>query len=162
MPETSTSQLTSSLEFAALPSAVPCARLHARAICMEWGLGDIAETTGLLVSELATNAISASQRAVRELTYQRRPGLPAVALRLSASHAQMLIEVWDDIGTEPSRRATRLLEESGRGLMLVDALAERCGHYVPQHGRGKVVWAEVAIPHASGATRGDRRERYLP
>jgi hypothetical protein len=34
-------------------------------------------------------------------------------------------------------------DESGRGLMLVDALAERWGWDLPASGRGKVVWALV-------------------
>jgi anti-sigma regulatory factor (Ser/Thr protein kinase) len=161
MPETAASQTASSLEFAALASAVPCARLHTRAVMREWGLAPLAETIELIVSELTTNAITASRRAEREPTYQRRPGLPAVALRLSVVRWQVLIEVWDDVEIAPHRQATRLHDESGRGLMLVEALAERWGSYVPQHGRGKVVWAEVAMPRSSGGARGDGRDRYL-
>ena len=52
--------LRSGLELAAFPTAVPCARLHARHITLEWGLRALAEPTELLVSELATNAIRAS------------------------------------------------------------------------------------------------------
>ena len=39
------------LELAALPSAVSCARLHARHLLREWGLDGLAETTELLTSE---------------------------------------------------------------------------------------------------------------
>ena len=53
--------LRSFLELGALPSAVPCARLHARQLLWEWGLhtalGDSAE---LLVAEIVTNAIQVS------------------------------------------------------------------------------------------------------
>ncbi len=41
----------------ALPSAVPCARLHARQVLWEWGLSKDAETAELLLSELVTNAV---------------------------------------------------------------------------------------------------------
>jgi anti-sigma regulatory factor (Ser/Thr protein kinase) len=160
MSETRTSHLVTSLEFAALPSAVPCARLHTRAICIEWGLSDIAETVELIVSELVTNAITASARIKRE-TYQRRAGLPAVALRLSATHDQMLVEVWDDVGIAPHLRATRLYDESGRGLALVDALAQAWGHYIPQVGNGKVVWATLRAGPGGRAARGDGHGRYF-
>jgi anti-sigma regulatory factor (Ser/Thr protein kinase) len=140
---------------------VPCARLHARAIAHEWGLSEIAETVELIVSELVTNAINASARAERELAYQRRAGLPAVALRLSGTDDQVLIEVWDDVGVPPSRRATHQLDESGRGLALVEALASNWGYYVPQHRGGKVVWMAVAIRHGSDGARGDGRGQYL-
>jgi hypothetical protein len=35
--------LISYLELAALPTAVPCFRLHARAVTLEWGLAALAE-----------------------------------------------------------------------------------------------------------------------
>jgi hypothetical protein len=45
------------LELGALPSAVPCARLHTRQLLWEWGLAaDLADTAELLVSEIVTNA----------------------------------------------------------------------------------------------------------
>jgi hypothetical protein len=42
------------LELGALPSAVPCARLHARQVLYEWRLADLADAE-LVVSELVTN-----------------------------------------------------------------------------------------------------------
>ena len=48
--------LTSNLELGALASAVPCARLHARLVLLEWGLAHIADDAELIVSELTTNA----------------------------------------------------------------------------------------------------------
>jgi hypothetical protein len=49
--------LRSYLELGALPTAVPCARLHARQLVWEWGLNGLAANTELLVSELVTNAV---------------------------------------------------------------------------------------------------------
>ena len=40
-----------SLLLGALPSAVPCARLHARQVLWEWGLSKNAETAELLLSD---------------------------------------------------------------------------------------------------------------
>jgi hypothetical protein len=42
----------SHLVLGALPTAVPCARLHARLVLAEWGLKESAETAELIVSEL--------------------------------------------------------------------------------------------------------------
>jgi hypothetical protein len=49
--------LSSSLELAARPGAVPCARLHAKHLAWEWGLSSISDTIELLVSELTTNSV---------------------------------------------------------------------------------------------------------
>ena len=50
--------LRSYLELGALPTAVPCARLHARHVLREWGLNGLAPDSELLVSEPVTNASS--------------------------------------------------------------------------------------------------------
>jgi hypothetical protein len=49
------------IEFGALPGAVPCARLHTRLVLREWGVTASSERVELAVSELVTNAVSASQ-----------------------------------------------------------------------------------------------------
>jgi hypothetical protein len=48
------------LGLGALPSAVGCARLHARNVMYEWNLPSVADTVELVVSELVTNAVRAS------------------------------------------------------------------------------------------------------
>jgi hypothetical protein len=44
-------------------------------------------------------------------------------------------------GSPPTRPG--LDDESGRGLLLVEALAEHWGWDIPPSGRGKIVWALV-------------------
>jgi anti-sigma regulatory factor (Ser/Thr protein kinase) len=78
--------LRSSLELGALPTAVPCARLHTRQLVWEWGLDGLAETAELLVSELATNAVQAMAR---------QEDHTAVRLQLFGDNARVRIEVWD-------------------------------------------------------------------
>jgi hypothetical protein len=49
--------LRSALDLGALPGAVPCARLHARQVVWEWGLGRLAATVcspSLRMSIMAT------------------------------------------------------------------------------------------------------------
>jgi anti-sigma regulatory factor (Ser/Thr protein kinase) len=78
--------LRSYLELGALPTAVPCARLHARQLVWEWGLNGLAANTELLVSELVTNAVKATAG---------NNDQAAICLQLSGDNARVLIEVWD-------------------------------------------------------------------
>jgi anti-sigma regulatory factor (Ser/Thr protein kinase) len=134
--------LQSVMVIAALPTATPCARLHARTISIEWGLGYLAETVELVVSELVTNAVHASVDRDGRPRYSADTGLACVHLRLSTDGAAALIEVWDENAMLPEPGLPDLDDESGRGLLLVDALAERWGWDLPT-GRGKIVWALV-------------------
>jgi anti-sigma regulatory factor (Ser/Thr protein kinase) len=127
--------LRSQLELGALAGAVPCARLHARQLLWEWGLAELAETAELLVSELVTNGVKASQA--------MEPGLP-VRLRLSSDKSEVLIEVWDGNPRPPAPRDAELASEDGRGLFLVATLSERWNWHSSQERGGKVVWAVVA------------------
>ena len=132
--------LRSYLELGALPTAVPCARLHARHLVWEWGLNGLAESTELLVSELVTNAVKATAG---------REDQTALRLRLSSDNARVLIEVWD---ADPQPPAPKDLsedgtpdpqEEGGRGLFLVATLSTRWDWYLTQEPAGKVVWCEL-------------------
>ncbi len=53
----------STLELGALPSAVPCIRLHTTLVLREWQLAGLADAAELVASELATNAVQASSSA---------------------------------------------------------------------------------------------------
>ena len=128
---------------AALPTATPCARLHARSIAHEWGLGDLAYAVELVVSELVTNAVQASVDHDGRPRYSYDHGLACVHLRLSADGRAALVEVWDENAMPPAPVQLELADEGGRGLMLIDALAERWGRNLPLSGRGKIVWALV-------------------
>lgn len=131
----------SGLAIAALPTATSCARLHARNIAYEWGLGELADIIELIVSELVTNAVRASVDDDDRPRYTPETGLACIHLRLSTDGLAALVEVWDENFELPAPTQPGLDDESGRGLMLVDALAERWGLDLPPSGRGKVVWA---------------------
>ncbi len=120
------------LEFGALASAVPCARLHARQVLWEWGLASLCESAELLVTELITNAVMAS-RAVTQVS--------PVRLWLVSDRAQILILVWDASPQPPVRVDASGEAENGRGLMLVEAISEQWGWYCRDHSGGKFVWA---------------------
>ena len=120
------------LELGALPGAVPCARLHARNVLREWGPTVFSESTGLLVSELVTNAIQISR-----LAEQDAP----VRLWLVSDRTQVVIFVWDASPLPPLPGDVGEEAESGRGLLIVQAVSARWGwDFLPGMG-GKVVWA---------------------
>lgn len=129
------------LAIAALPTATPCARLHARTIACEWGLGDLADTIELVVSELVTNAVQASVDENDRPRYTADAGIACIHLRLSTDRRAALVEVWDENLNLPKPARPGLEDENGRGLMLVDALTERWGWDVSSTSRGKVVLA---------------------
>ena len=71
----------SSLVLGALPTAVPCARLHARQVLWEWAPPVDIAAAELLVSELVTNGVRAAGAI---------GGNPPVGLRLSAGNGLVL------------------------------------------------------------------------
>jgi anti-sigma regulatory factor (Ser/Thr protein kinase) len=124
------------LELGALPTAVPCARLHARLLVREWGLATMVGNVEILVSELVTNAVHAS-RALG-------PVFP-VRLWLLADAARVLIIVWDASPQLPVRAEISTEAESGRGLLLVEMLSDEWGTWAVPAG-GKTVWALTGTP----------------
>lgn len=130
-----TRQLRTSLELAALDSAVPCARLHARHVVQEWGLDELRDTVELLVSELVTNAVQASRRL-------RTAQLPVVGLSLACDQISVVIQVWDASDDMPLPQRADPDDGSGRGLMIIETLSSNWGAY--RKSSGKVVWAQIA------------------
>ncbi len=97
-----------------------------------WGLGEMAEVTSLLVSELVTNALRVAKNRV-ELQLTRV--------------GKLLVEVSDDDHNLPSLEPSEALDEDGRGLSLVSQLSARWG--TSRKAVGKVVWFELPLPHRS-------------
>ena len=120
------------LELGALASAVPCARLHARQVLWEWGLARLGESAELVVSELSTNAVEASQAYTQA---------SSVRLWLVSDLARILITVWDASPQPPMRISASGDAEGGRGLVLVEAFSQRWGWYSRNDSAGKFVWA---------------------
>jgi len=125
--------LRSFLELGAYPGAVPCARLHAKAMMWEWGLG-LGESVELVVSEILTNAVQASRLLVPP---------NAVRLWLLSDKDRVLILVWDANPHPPlpADQDSGEIREGGRGLMLVEAISDQWSWYFTHETGGKVVWA---------------------
>jgi anti-sigma regulatory factor (Ser/Thr protein kinase) len=111
---------------------------RARALFREqataWKLpDDVTVTAVLLLSELMTNAYRhATVSPGREI--RARCDLGAERLRVSVADAN---------GSFPGPRRAAPEDESGRGLVLVEALADAWGAGVREGGVGKTVWFEV-------------------
>lgn len=135
-PTAAAAHHASHLELAPLPTAVSCARLHTVTILTEWGLSALSDDAALIVSELMTNALAASQALNSR---------PPITLRLSADTHRLVIEAWDRSPTDPEIPHADTDSEAGRGLMIVAAVANRWGtrHTRRDH---KAVWAELALP----------------
>jgi len=93
--------------------------------------GDLTDTVTLLVSELVTNAVLHAGSEVE------------VLVQLTPRGAR--IEVTDTSASAIAPRDATADEDSGRGLALVETLAERWG-VRPAPGGGKTVWFEVSRP----------------
>ncbi|WP_208884354.1 SpoIIE family protein phosphatase [Streptomyces armeniacus] len=115
-------------EMDADPAVVSYARTRATRQLDKWGLGELAFTTELIVSELVTNAI-------------RYAGGP-IQLRLIRDRT-LICEVSDTGHTSPHLRHAASDDEGGRGLFLVTQTTQRWGtRYTPG---GKVIWAEQPL-----------------
>ncbi|ABD11746.1 anti-sigma regulatory factor (Ser/Thr protein kinase) [Frankia casuarinae] len=109
-------------------------RRHVVELVQQRGAEDCAYTAELIVSELATNAVKASETARQ----------PMIAVRTSFIGRLLTVEVWDGSPALPEARPTDLDSEGGLGLLLVDELAQRWSYYLTK--LGKVVWAEIPLP----------------
>jgi anti-sigma regulatory factor (Ser/Thr protein kinase) len=140
--------LRSYLELGALPTAVPCARLHARLLLWEWGLNGLAADAELLVSELVTNA-------VKTTAGQQQA---AIRLQMRSDSTRVRVEVWDADPRPPVPidGTPDLQEEGGRGLFLVAALSARWDWYLTEEPAGKVVWCELEPELADTSAAIDR------
>ena len=119
---------TGQLTVPSLPASIANVRRFAVAACRDSGMASLCDTVALLVSEVATNALVHGNGDVR--------------VRVGAVGRVLRVEVSDESPRMPVLRAAGLLEEGGRGLALVETLANRWG--VDPEGTGKVVWFELA------------------
>ncbi|GGW46853.1 magnesium or manganese-dependent protein phosphatase [Streptomyces lucensis JCM 4490] len=115
------------------PEALSQARHMIRAAVRAWGARDRADEIELVADELTTNALMHTE------------GAAIVTLRaLEGSDRRLRIEVEDSSSALPRRREAGENGVSGRGLLLVDRLADVWG--VEARGGGKAVWCEFVVP----------------
>ncbi|MFD7711359.1 ATP-binding protein [Streptomyces sp. NPDC059786] len=143
-------------------SSTPRGVRLARRLCAErldaWGVpydSDAHDVVTLVVAELCANAMRHGHVAGRdfhvELTGASGLAGPAAG---TAVPTAVRVEVTDTRGeslpscpaTEPPSGGEPEPPTGGRGLVLVQALADRWGWRPREGGPGKTVWAECAVP----------------
>ncbi|MGA4996790.1 SpoIIE family protein phosphatase [Streptomyces arboris] len=118
------------------PEALSSARHMIRAAVRAWGAKERADEIELAADELTTNAL------------MHTDGGAVVTIRVMAgSERRLRVDVEDRSSALPRRRDAGSEGVSGRGLMLVDRLADVWG--VESRGTGKCVWCEFLIPERS-------------
>lgn len=109
------------------PASASVARELVACACHDWGFDGLIDDLSLVVTELVANAV-------------RHAGTQ-MEIRLINLDCGIRLEVQDQ-STRPLRpRPSTVVDEGGRGLMLVDALATRYG--VEGEAKGKRVWVEM-------------------
>lgn len=116
------------------PSAVGFTRKRVVAQLLFWGVPvdeDTALTLEILVGELVSNAV-------------RHAGGGAVQLGLAARHGTAMVVVSDTSVDVPREQTTDGEAESGRGLVLIESLADTWGYELRP--TGKDVWLTLSLP----------------
>ncbi|MCX4966730.1 SpoIIE family protein phosphatase [Streptomyces sp. NBC_00654] len=133
------------------PEGLSDARAIVRQALADWGMAELADDAELVTGELLVNVLLHTEGGA-VLTLEVLPE-PVRRVRLSVQDRS---SVW------PRRRTPGETSTSGRGLLLLDAVATRWG--IEPRGEGKAVWCEIgpnpgpaaAPPSTAGAGSGTR------
>uniref|UniRef100_UPI003F496BDA ATP-binding protein n=1 Tax=Streptomyces chartreusis TaxID=1969 RepID=UPI003F496BDA len=130
------------------PRSVRPVRTMAMAQLGLWGLDGLADATELAVSELLTN--------VFQHTAPNRDGRRPVCITLTRVPDGVALCVHDADPNPPRALAASSKDTSGRGLQLVQALADKFG-VAPSPDGGKDVWATFVQEAELGPGDANRR-----
>lgn len=131
------------LRLVAHPVSVPAGRRFVRDALASWQLGDLVENASLCVSELTTNAALHSTSPYFEIVMEELPGAVCISVDDQGSVPVDAVVARDDgLGDEPALSSPEAVASTGRGLMIVSAIASDWG--VEQTESGKRVWARIA------------------
>jgi hypothetical protein len=114
-------------------------RAFTRGILRQWSVHHRDDDAILVMGELAANA-------AEHATPRAQGDRPTVGLGLALTPAHLLLAVSDDVDDPPVPADSDhcALEESGRGLAIVEALSDAWG-WTRRHPAGKSVWAALSI-----------------
>ncbi|NEB00254.1 SpoIIE family protein phosphatase [Streptomyces sp. SID13726] len=112
------------------PERVAVARQQLRELLHDWPSSDQVDSAVLLLSEMLTNV----------LVHTDADALLLAEVRGETGDRRMRVEVTDTSDDLPHKRRPGELASSGRGLMLIELLADLWG--VDPRGEGKSIWFE--------------------
>lgn len=124
------STLTATVDLSPVPRSVPAARHVVAALLAGWDAPQDPDDVALLVTELVTNVID------------HVGGEAALTLELTYSDSWLRIAVADGSSIRPVAQELSTERPRGRGLRMVQAIADRWG--VEDHQGGKRVWFELS------------------
>ncbi len=116
------------LQLRAKPESAGLARRFIESTLAEWGCEALVDSARLVVSELASNAVG--------------HGRASFDLRVILLPDRLCVEVTDDSDERLHRRRSEDYDISGRGIAIVENLADSWG--VKDRPVGKTVWFELA------------------
>lgn len=122
-------------DLAGTPHAAPLARIFVREQLRAKLPEAVLETVELLTTELVTNVVLHAKTSIH--------------LGVSCDDHNVLVTVQDHNPQTPGERHRHLagdqLLESGRGMMIIESLADEFGWSRVEDGTGKVMWFALAI-----------------
>ncbi|MFI1014634.1 SpoIIE family protein phosphatase [Streptomyces sp. NPDC020965] len=126
------------------PERIAAARQQTRELLHDWADPDRIDSAVLMVSEMVTNVLvhtDGNALLVAEMTHggpenEGEAGAGAGAVR------RLRVEVADASDELPHKRRPGEMASSGRGLLLMEMLADAWG--VDPQGEGKLIWFELA------------------
>ncbi|MFJ4523692.1 SpoIIE family protein phosphatase [Streptomyces sp. NPDC088810] len=121
------------------PERIAEARQQLRELLHDWASADQLDSAVLLVSEMITNV----------LVHTDTDALLLAEVTGEGTGRRLRVEVFDTGDDLPHKRRPGELASSGRGLMLIELLADAWG--VHPRGEGKSIWFELYEPGCSGA-----------
>ena len=124
------SSYTAALDLPPVPASVPLARHVVLDLLRTWQSAHDLDDAALLVSELVANVVDHVQ------------GEAVLRLELALSDGWLRIAVADGSAVRPVIAELDEGRPRGRGLQLVDAIADRWG--AEDHQGGKRIWFEMA------------------
>jgi anti-sigma regulatory factor (Ser/Thr protein kinase) len=122
------------------PERVAGARRHVRELLHDWPCADQVDSAVLLVSEVVTNV----------LVHTDADALLVAEVTGGPDRRRMRVEVTDAADDLPHKRRPGELASSGRGLLLIELLADAWG--VDPRGEGKSIWFELYEAAAESIT----------
>ncbi|MCZ0209568.1 SpoIIE family protein phosphatase [Streptomyces sp. UMAF16] len=131
------------------PDRIAEARQHLRELLHDWASPDQVDSAVLLVSEMVTNV----------LVHTDADALLLAEVLCGEGGRRLRAEVFDTGDDLPHKRRPGELASSGRGLMLIELLADAWG--VAPRGEGKSIWFELRERTGAGAP-GTPPESYVP
>ncbi|MFD8547253.1 SpoIIE family protein phosphatase [Streptomyces sp. NPDC059649] len=122
------------------PSGTVEVRSALRRVLDQWRAGAVLHDVEVAASELIANALTHTESGAL-VTVELLPGTPR----------RIRLEVEDRSSQWPRRRSPGETATSGRGLLLVEALADRWG--AEPRGNGKALWCEFLTPDGADPAR---------